>query len=59
LAHSGTDEHHGLVQETLDPDIPGVSSGNPITYEAIRARGGSLVEYANGEREFHDRATDP
>jgi len=52
-------EHHGPMRERPDPDLPAVRSGNPTTYEAIRARDWVYVEYANGEREFHDRTSDP
>jgi len=52
-------EHHGPVRDNLDPDMPRARSGNPITYEAIRARDWIYVEYADGEREFHDHAADP
>lgn len=52
-------EHRGPVRDTADPDMPAVRSGNPTTYEAIRARDWVYVEYADGEREYHDRASDP
>ncbi len=52
-------EHHGPVRDLEDPDLPGVRSGNPTTYEAIRSRAALYVEYANGEKEYHDLATDP
>jgi N-acetylglucosamine-6-sulfatase len=52
-------EHHGPVREPIDPDMPGVRSGNPTTYEAIRSRTSLYVEYADGEKEYHDLATDP
>ena len=41
------------------PDAPAERSGNPTTYEAIRGRSSVYVEYADGEREYHDLATDP
>jgi N-acetylglucosamine-6-sulfatase len=52
-------EHHGPVRNLVDPDFPGMRSGNPTTYEAIRGSSWLYVEYADGEREYHDLATDP
>jgi N-acetylglucosamine-6-sulfatase len=52
-------EHRGPAREASDPDLPGVRSGNPPTYEAIRARTFLYVEYTGGEREYHDLAADP
>jgi N-acetylglucosamine-6-sulfatase len=52
-------EHQGPVRNMLDPDFPGVRSGNPTTYEAIRGPTWLYVEYANGEKEYHDLAADP
>jgi len=52
-------EHRGPVRNITDPDLPGPRSGNPPTYEAIRMATSLYVEYANGEKEFHDLATDP
>src|SRR5205823_698428 len=52
-------EHHGPVRDALDPDRPGTRSGNPTTYEAIRAAKSLYVEYAGGEREYHDLVSDP
>jgi arylsulfatase A-like enzyme len=52
-------EHRGPVRNVADPDLPGRRSGNPTTYEAIRSRAALYVEYADGEREYHDLATDP
>ena len=52
-------EHHGPVRKSTDPDLPGVRSGNPTTYEAMRAPTSLYVEYTNGEKEYHDLATDP
>ena len=43
----------------LDPDFPGMRSGNPTTYEALRTASWLYVEYADGEKEYHDLATDP
>ena len=52
-------EHHGPVRDVRDPDLPAPRSGNPTTYEAIRSRTALYVEYANGEREYHDLTSDP
>ena len=52
-------EHHGPRHEPEDPDAPAVRSGNPPTYEAIRTRTEVYVEYADGDREYHDLVADP
>jgi arylsulfatase A-like enzyme len=52
-------EHRGPVRNLVDPDLPGIRSGNPTTYEAIRGRKSVYVEYANGDKEYHDHTTDP
>jgi arylsulfatase A-like enzyme len=56
-------EHHGRVFHLGDPDLPTQlptqGSGNPPTYEAIRTPTALYVEYANGEREYHDLSEDP
>jgi N-acetylglucosamine-6-sulfatase len=52
-------EHRGPMREIADPDLPAPRSGNPTTYEAIRTSTSLYVEYATGEREYHDLATDP
>ena len=55
-------EHHGPLNrltEDDDPDVPAKRSGNPPTYEAIRARDSVYVEYDDGTREYHDYASDP
>lgn len=52
-------EHHGPNRDPRDPDLPAVRSGNPTTYEAIRSRTAVYVEYAEGEKEYHDLTTDP
>jgi N-acetylglucosamine-6-sulfatase len=52
-------EHHGPVRNQADPDFPGLRSGNPTTYEAIRGPTWLYVEYVDGEKEYHDLATDP
>ena len=51
-------EHRGPVRNITDPDLPGPRGGNPTTYEAIRTLTSLYVEYANGEKEFHDLTTD-
>jgi N-acetylglucosamine-6-sulfatase len=52
-------EHHGPVRDLVDPDMPVARSGNPTTYEAIRSHTELYVEYADGEREYHDLTSDP
>ena len=52
-------EHHGPAREPSDPDFPGKRSGNPTTYEALRLRNAVYVEYADGEKEYHDLMSDP
>lgn len=52
-------EHRGPVRNLVDPDLPGIRSGNPTTYEAIRGLKSLYVEYANGDKEYHDHSTDP
>jgi hypothetical protein len=39
--------------------VPARRSGNPPSYEAIRARDSVYVEYDDGTREYHDYANDP
>lgn len=51
-------EHHGPIKDPADPDAPVARSGNPPTYEAMRTRAGLYVEYAGGEKEYHDLAAD-
>ena len=51
-------EHRGPVRNLVDPDLPGPRSGNPPTYEAIRATF-LYVEYADGMKEYHDLTSDP
>lgn len=52
-------EHHGPDAAAADPDAQTGTSGNPTTYEAMRTRRFLYVEYADGEREFYDLASDP
>jgi arylsulfatase A-like enzyme len=52
-------EHRGPHTDRSDPDAPAVRSGNPTTYQAIRAMTSVYVEYADGEREYHDLSHDP
>ncbi len=53
-------EHHGPDLDRTDLDHPPTThSGNPITYEALRAPTGTYIEYANGEVEYYDRIRDP
>jgi N-acetylglucosamine-6-sulfatase len=52
-------EHHGPDTDPADPDHPAAGSGNPTTYQAVRTADVTYVEYANGEKEFYDRSSDP
>jgi len=52
-------EHHGNLKDASDPDFPPKHSGNPPSYEAIRGLTWVYVEYDTGEKEYHDRTTDP
>ncbi|HLB21176.1 MAG TPA: sulfatase [Solirubrobacteraceae bacterium] len=52
-------EHHGRVYDHGDPDLPLRGSGNPPSYEALRARHSLYVEYDTGEREYYDLRRDP
>lgn len=52
-------EHHGPRHEPDDPDAPAVRSGNPPTYEAMRTAAALYVEYEDGDREYHELASDP
>jgi arylsulfatase A-like enzyme len=52
-------EHRGTHNDQSDPEAPAARSGNPTTYEAIRARSSVYVEYDTGEKEFHDFVADP
>jgi len=52
-------EHHGNVGGPNDPDAPPAGSGNPPSYEALRAKDALYVEYADGGRELYDVAADP
>jgi arylsulfatase A-like enzyme len=52
-------EHRGPVGDVTHPDSPAAGSGNPITYQALRAKAWLYVEYADGDKVFHDLAKDP
>jgi arylsulfatase A-like enzyme len=52
-------EHHGPDTAVGDPDRPGVGSGNPPSYKALRTAAFTYVEYVDGTREYYDRTTDP
>jgi N-acetylglucosamine-6-sulfatase len=51
-------EHRGPNRDPTDPDLPASRSGNPTTYDAIRTLTSVYVEYADGEREYHDLVAD-
>jgi N-acetylglucosamine-6-sulfatase len=63
-------EHRGPIRNLADPDLPDLRyapriaeavrrGGNPTTYEAIRSASALYVEYADGEKEYHDLVADP
>jgi arylsulfatase A-like enzyme len=52
-------EHHGPDTDPTDPDHPAKNSGNPPSYEALRTRTYTYVEYTDGDKEYYDRDTDP
>jgi N-acetylglucosamine-6-sulfatase len=52
-------EHRGPNKDPTDPDLPAIRSGNPTTYDAIRMVTSLYVEYADGEKEYHDLIADP
>ncbi|MBU2669049.1 sulfatase-like hydrolase/transferase [Actinoplanes bogorensis] len=56
---TGLVEHHGPGVAPDDPDKQNKASGMPPTYTALRTPDYTYVEYANGEKEYYDRRTDP
>jgi N-acetylglucosamine-6-sulfatase len=52
-------EHRGPVTDPQDPDAQTRVTGNPPSYEAIRAQQFLYVEYDTGEREFYNLQNDP
>jgi arylsulfatase A-like enzyme len=52
-------EHHKPAKDDSDPDTPEPRSGNPPSYDSVRAARWVYVEYDTGEREYHDLAADP
>ncbi|WP_199514710.1 sulfatase-like hydrolase/transferase [Nucisporomicrobium flavum] len=52
-------EHHHPDPDPRDPDSPSRLSGNPPDYAALRTATYTYVEYADGGREFYNRASDP
>jgi arylsulfatase A-like enzyme len=52
-------EHHGPNTAADDPDAQTARNGNPTTYEALRTATYTYVEYANGDREYYNRTSDP
>ncbi|MCD2192458.1 sulfatase [Actinomycetospora endophytica] len=53
-------EHHGPNLAPDDPDrTPGKSAANPPSYGAVATGSVTYTEYATGEKEYHDTATDP
>jgi N-acetylglucosamine-6-sulfatase len=52
-------EHRGQAIRPDDPDRPEPGTGNPPTYEALRTKTYTYVEYDDGNREYYDRTRDP
>ncbi len=52
-------EHHHPDRSRLDPDLQSKASGDPPSYEAMRTRTATYVEYVDGEREYYDNRRDP
>jgi N-acetylglucosamine-6-sulfatase len=52
-------EHRGARQAREDPDAQDKRSGYLPSYEAIRTLNSLYVEYADGDKEYHDLAADP
>ena len=52
-------EHRGARQAREDPDAQDKRSGYLPSYEAIRTLDSLYVEYADGDKEYHDLAADP
>jgi arylsulfatase A-like enzyme len=52
-------EHVKPVDGTGDPDHQVPADGTPPTYDELRSRTWTYVQYADGEHEFYDRTSDP
>jgi N-acetylglucosamine-6-sulfatase len=52
-------EHRHPPRSEADPDGQDRGSGDPPSYEALRTRHATYVEYADGERELYDDRRDP
>ncbi|MFA1537717.1 sulfatase family protein [Actinomadura monticuli] len=52
-------EHVKPAPSPQDPDRQDSAPGAPTTYNALRTHDMLYVEYADGEREYYDRAHDP
>jgi arylsulfatase A-like enzyme len=51
-------EHRGPIRNLADPDLPDLRYA-PRTASAIRSATALYVEYADGEKEYHDLVADP
>jgi arylsulfatase A-like enzyme len=51
-------EHSDAGVVAGDPDAQGWAAGKPDSYDALRTRWTTYVEYENGDREFYDRRHD-
>ncbi len=52
-------EHTHTDRKSNDPDNQTPASGDPPSYEALRTRTATYVEYHDGEREYYDLRRDP
>ncbi|MFC7529635.1 sulfatase [Actinoplanes sp. GCM10030250] len=52
-------EHGDPAADPADPDYQRYSENTPPTYDALRTRSFTYVEYVDGTREYYDRRSDP
>jgi arylsulfatase A-like enzyme len=52
-------EHYAIKQKPGDPDYQPPSAGRLPSYKAMRSTTFTYVEYARGQHEYYDRASDP
>jgi arylsulfatase A-like enzyme len=52
-------EHTERRSTARDPDSQGWAAGPPVSYTALRTAWKTYVEYADGDREYYDRRSDP
>jgi arylsulfatase A-like enzyme len=57
---AGSRQGHAGVLEPRDPgDRAGLGSWPPVTFRGVRTKTYKYVEYASGERDYYDLASDP